>query len=221
MVYEWIIANKELIKIFYALAIVSICAVIVFKTDRLFRLSSHQGIRYFRNAFFFFGIGFIIRYFLGAISNYHLITTIIFEYFLIMAGFFLLYSLLWKRIEASGSDYQSSLFNSKIFIFYIMSLVIVLLDYLWGTYYLLFCSQIMLFSFASIISYSNYKKNRKRHKFLKSYFIAMVLSLSAWLLNALASLLLNWHQGVLIVIYLLNIIIFLLFLFGVIKVTAR
>ena len=221
MVYEWIIANKELIKIFYALAIVSICAVIVFKTDRLFRLSSHQGIRYFRNAFFFFGIGFIIRYFLGAISNYHLITTIIFEYFLIMAGFFLLYSLLWKRIEASGSDYQSSLFNSKIFIFYIMSLVIVLLDYLWGTYYLLFGSQIILFSFASIISYANYKKNGKRHKFLKFYFIAMMLSLVAWLLNAFASLLLNWHHGVLIVIYLLNIIIFLLFLFGVIKVTAR
>ncbi len=221
MVYEWIIANKELIKIFYALIIVFICAVIVLKTDRLFRLSSHKGIRYFRNAFFFFGIGFIIRYFFGVLPNYRFIITIIFEYFLIMAGFFLLYSLLWKKIEASGSDYYSSLFNAKIFIFYVMSFVIVLLDYLWGTYYLMFSSQIILFSLASIISYANYKKNGKRHKFLKFYFIAMMLSLVAWMLNALASLLLNWHQGILIVIYLLNIIIFLLFLFGVIKVTAK
>jgi len=138
-----------------------------------------------------------------------------------MAGFFLLYSLLWKKIEGPKSPYHSSLFNTKIFLFYVMSFVIVALDYLWQTNYLMFYSQIILFSLASIISYINYRKNGRHHKFLKFYFIAMMLSLTAWLLNALAVLLLNWNQGILIIIYLLNMIIFLLFLYGVIKVTKK
>lgn len=219
--YNFIIENKELIKIFYALIIVFICAVIVLKTDRLFRLSLHNGIRYLRNAFLFYGIGFIIRYFFWMFPNYHIITTFLFEFFLVMAGFFLLYSLLWKKIRVSERDSPSSLFNSKIFIFYIMAFVLVFLDYLWQMYYLMFCSQIVLFILASIISYINYKRNGKHHKFLKFYFIAMILSLFAWMLNALVPLLFGGHQGVMIIIYLLNLIIFLLFLFGVIKVTAR
>jgi hypothetical protein len=217
--YNLIIENKELIKIFYALIIILICTIIVIKIDKLFRLSLHQGIRYLRNAFFFYGIGFIIRYFFSVSSDYNFIATIIFKYFFVMAGFFLLYSLLWKKIEPSGDNYYSSFFNANIFIFYAMSFVIVFLDYLWKTSYLLFYSQIILFTFISIIAYINYRKNGRRHKFLKFYFIAMMLSLTVWLLNALGALLLNWNKGVSIIIYLLNMIIFLLFLYGVIKLT--
>ena len=223
---SFIIENKELFKIFYALIIGVICITIVIKTDRLFRLSLHQGIRYFRNAFFFYGLAFIIRYFGGApkiynyISvDYSLLIKIIFEYFLVMAGFFLLYSLLWKKIEGSGGDSFSSLFNARILIFYIMAAVIVFLDYIWGVYHFMFFSQMILFICASIISWENYKKNGKQHKFLKFYFIAMVLNFIAWSLNALAALYLNWNQKILINIYILNIIIFLLFLYGIIKVT--
>ena len=159
---DLIIENKELLKIFYALAIGFICAIIVLKTDRLFRLSFHQGIRYFRNAFLFYGLAFIIRYFIGVPSLYNYFATdisplieFVFEYFLIMAGFFLLYSLLWKKIEASGHHHTSSLFNVKIFMFYVMAFVIAILDYLWGTRSFMFFSQIVLFAFASGISYNN------------------------------------------------------------------
>ena len=218
-VYNWIVGNKELVKIFYALIIVFICTVIVIKTDRLFRISLHNGIRYFRNAFFFFGVGFMSRYFLKGFPDYY-VNKIIFEFFMIMAGCFLLYSLLWKRIESFEMDYSSSLFNPYILVFYLMSFIIVFADYLWLNYYGMFGSQIVLFGFASIISYINYQKNKSR-PFLKFYFIAMILSFTAWLLNAGASSLLNWNQGILIAIYFLNIIIFLVFLFGVMRVTAR
>lgn len=221
MFYNLIIQNKELIKIFYALIISIICLVIVLKTDRLFRLSLHTGIRYLRNAFLFFGLGFMTRYSSGYLPKYSIITTFLFEYFFIMAGFFLLYSLLWKKIEGPKSHYHSSLFNAKILLFYIMTFVIASLDYLWQTHYLMFYSQIILFTFTAVISGINYRKNGSRHRFLKFYFIAMVLSLVAWLLNALAALSLNWHPGILIIIYFLNIIIFLLFLYGVIKVTKK
>jgi len=226
--YTLIIENKEIIKIFYGLIIALICLVIVIKTNKLYRLSLHQGIRYFRNAFFFYGIAFIIRYIIGAISfygymplGYDFIIKILFEYFLVMAGFFLLYSLLWKKIETTKESYVSSLFNTKIAIFYLMALVIVFLDYLWQIHYFLFFSQIILFIFASALSYANYIENGKQHKFLKFYFVAMILSLAAWVLNSLAALYLNWHQWVLISVYLMNIIIFLLFLYGVVKVTKK
>lgn len=226
--FNWIIENKEIIKIFYGLIILLICIIIVFKTDKLFRLSLYQGIRYFRNAFFFYGIAFIIRYFLGISFFYDKgfvtpdIVKFFFEFFLIMAGFFLFYSLIWKKIGYSQQENSpSSLFNRNLFIFYIMTLIIVFLDYLWQTYFFMFLSQIMLFACLSVISFINYQKKGLKHKFLKFYFIAMVLSFIAWLLNAVLALYLNWNKGILINIYILNIIFFLLFLYGIINVTRR
>ena len=130
----------------------------------------------------------------------------------------MIYSLIWKKIESPKETYPSSLFNAKIAVFHIMTFILVFLDCLWHVYYLMFLSQIILFIFASIMSYSNYKK-RKQHKFPKFYFIAMLLSLTAWVLNALAPLCLNWNQGILMDVYIINTIIFLLILYGVVKVT--
>jgi len=224
LIYNLIVANKELLKIFYALAITTICLFIVIKTNRLFKISSHQGIRYLRNSFFFYGIAFIIRYFFGALhfnnnlSNiYNFLIKAFFEFFIVMAGFFLLYSLLWKKMELEANF--SSLLNPKIFIFYGMAFVIVFLDFIWNTGYFMFISQIVLFFFALTVSFVNYKINGKRHKFLKFYFMAMLLSFAAWILNALAALYFDWDKGIMMSIYGINTIFFLLFLYGVIKVT--
>lgn len=224
--YNWFIENKELLKILYALLIGLICFIIVIKTNKLFKISFHQGIRYFRNAFFFYGIAFIARYFLVALINYGIldqlyrsISIIFFEFFLIMGGFFLLYSLLWRNFEYSETSSSSSLFNSRISLFYIMAFILVFLDYIWGTLCFMFFSQILLFVFVSIIAFMNYKKNGKNHKFLKFYFLAMLLNLVAWSLNTLAALFLNYNQKIMINIYVINVIIFLLFLYGIIKFT--
>lgn len=226
--YNFIIENKELIKLIYGLIIGIICAVIVVKTHKLYHLSLHEGIRYFRNAFLFYGIAFIIRYIFSGIGffenidpNYYSVIRILFEFFLIMGGFFLLYSLLWKRLRNPSKDIFSSLLNANIIIFYIMAFSIALLDYLWGVYYFMFFSQIILFGFAAVISYVNYLKKGKKGKFLKFYFVAMILSLAAWLLNAITALYFNWNQGVLINVYILNIVIFLLFLYGVMRITKK
>ena len=48
---DWIVQNKSLIKIFYASIVILICAIITIKSDKLYKLSLYQGIRYFRNAF--------------------------------------------------------------------------------------------------------------------------------------------------------------------------
>ncbi len=221
--YSLILENKWVLEVVYAFVVSSICAIIVIKTDKFFRLSLHNGIRYFRNAFFFYGIAFIVRYIFGLLSDSGFesvyIVQIIFEYFLIMAGFFLLYSLVWRRFESGKDEYFTSLFNSKVAVFHVMAIVIALLDYAWQTYFFMFISQILLFSYATILSFINFRKRNNKHNFRKFYPLTMLLSLAAWTLNLLAPLYFNWNSGLLIDIGSINIVFFLLFLYGVIKVT--
>lgn len=214
--------NKEVAKLIYGIFIWLICLIIVLKTNKLFKLSHHQGIRYFRNAFFFYGIAFFIRYIIGSvflpdyISLNNLIIKLFFEFFVVMAGFFLIYSLIWKRFETPLG--QSSLFNLRILIFYLLTLLIIIFDFIWQSYYAMFISQIIIFILASGISFLNYANNGDHSSFLKFYFLAMLLSLFAWILNGLAGLYFNWSELILIEIYISNIIIFVLFLYGVLKI---
>ncbi|MGV8151814.1 MAG: hypothetical protein ACP5OG_01935 [Candidatus Nanoarchaeia archaeon] len=223
---QLIITNREILKMIYAGIIVLICFFIVLRTDRLFKLSLHQGIRYFRNAFFFFGIAFLIRYSVGngyllEINGvYNEIVRGLFEFFLISAGFALLYSLIWKKIETEKMS-VSSLFNPRFMIFYFMAFIISFLDIIWKGYYFMFASQIIIFITASVISLVNYKKSGNKHGFLGFYFIAMMLSLFAWIINAVIPIYFNWHAAGLIDVYLLNAAVFVLFLYGVFRVTKN
>jgi hypothetical protein len=221
--YSLIIENKSVLEIAYAFIISLICAIIVIKTDKFFKLSLHQGIRYFRNAFFFYGVAFIARYLFGILSDLNFksisVVQVIFEYFLVMAGFFLLYSLVWRKFESPKEEYFSSLLNAKVAVFHLMALIIAILDVLWMTYRFMFFSQIIIFSYASIIAYLNYRKDRKGHKFPKFYFLAMLLGLGFWILNFLAEKYFEWNHNILIDIGVMNSLFFLLFLYGVIKVT--
>lgn len=213
--------NRELFKVIYALFILLVCFFIVYKTNKLYKLSMHNGIRYFRNAFFFYGLGFVLRYFLGFFIAKELVIDVVFEFFLIMAGFFLLYSLIWKKFETKPGNMFSSLLNPRIIVFYILTIMVIILDAMWTTYYFMFVSQIIIFLFASGISLRNYIKDNNQHPFLKFYFIAMLISLIAWILNALAATFFSWNLLAMADIYLLNLIFFLLFAYGVVKVTKN
>ncbi len=218
-----IIQNRFILEAVYALIISAICAVIVLKTDKFFRLSLHTGIRFFRNAFLFFGVAFIARYVFGIFSDLAVENIFeiqfLFEYFLVMGGFFLLYSLIWKRFETSNERYFSSLINTKVAIFHVMAVIIALLDVVWMTYRFMFFSQMIVFFYAMTIAYSNFRKDKRKHKFPLFYLVAMFLGLVAWVLNFLAQAYFSWDKGLLVNIGLINILFFLLLLYGVIKVT--
>lgn len=218
--YSLILNNKIILEALYTLIIVAICMIISIKADRFYQISLHNGIRYFRNAFIFFGAGFLARYIFGLLSDLALnnlaIVKVAFEYLIIMAGFFLFYSLIWKKF-ASQKEY-SSLFNSKIIVFHFMALVLSIIDVVWETYNFMFFSQIIIFFYTTIISLTNLRNSEKR-KFLKSYFVGMLLVLSAWVLNFLAAEVFLWSPRILIGIGFINIAFFFLFLYGVIRNT--
>ena len=216
--YGLIAQNRELFRFFYSLIIGCICLIIVLKTHKLFKLSGHQGIRYFRNAFFFYGLAFASRYFLIFLASPFL--KISFEFFLIIGGFFLIYSLLWKKLDDKKTS-VSSLLNFKILIFYLFALIISVLDSLWQGFYFIFVSQIFVFFIASLISYNNFKKNKSKTNFLKFYFIAMVFSLIAWILNFIACYFFNWRLRWVVGVYVLNMFFFALFLYGVLKIIKK
>lgn len=225
--YSWVITNRELIKLLYGIVIGIICLIIVYKTHKIYHLSFHEGIRYFRNAFLFFALAFFIRYLLGGLISFNLVDSgffalinILFEFFIIMAGFFLLYSLIWKRIDSPKGNF-SSVANMRIFIFYTMAIIITLLDFTWNEYLFMFLSQIIIFVIAAIISFVNYTKNGRKRGFLKFYFAAMVLAFFAWILNAVAGVYFNWDKIFLVYVYILNIAIFLLFLIGITIITKK
>lgn len=217
--YSFILENKDLFKLIYSLIIILICAVIVLRTNKIFRLSSHPGIRYFRNAFLFYSIAFFSRYVLPIFTSEYQTTMFLFEFFIIMAGFFLLYSLIWKRFELKFPD--SSLFNRRIFVFYLMAFILVLLDIIWNSLYFLFFSQILIFFTASIISLINFKKKLSKHKFTGFYFFAMLLMLFAWIINLLLPSIFLWNNIALINVYIFNTIFFLVLLYGVVKITRN
>jgi hypothetical protein len=220
-----IIQNKEIFKVFYSLIIILISALIVLKAHSLYRLSLHNGLRYFRNAFFFFALAFASRYLLrllfdiNSLSHLTFISLYLFEFFLIVGGFFLIYSLLWKKFEPQGVF--SSLFSPIITVLYFIALIITTIDLIWDFYYLLFISQIIIFLYASIISYFNFRRDEGKHKFPRFYFLAMVLALVTWILNFLVATVFNWNLILTINVYIFNSLFFLLFLYGIIKVMRR
>jgi len=222
MVYEWILANKELLKIAYALIICFICAIIVLRTDRLFKLSDYQGLRYLRNTFVFYFLAFFFRFIIGKIENpipaygqlYFQFINFLFEFFVVMAGFFLFYSLIWKSVE-KGKNYHS-VFNLKIGLLLLISLAVAILDFKFSTYLFMYISQIIIFLIMGIISFKNYLDGKNVF-----YFFMIVMGFISWVLNAYAFFFLRETSAVQISAYVINMIFFLFFLYGTIRITRK
>jgi len=224
MIYDWILTNRESLKIIYALVVCFICVIIVLKTDRLFKLSDYQGLRFLRNSFFFYGLAFVFRFILGGTKlfpsfgdGYFMAIGVIFEFFVIVAGLFLFYSLTWKYFEKK-SVYHS-LLNIRAFVFYFLALLIIILNLFLHPPVLVHLSQIVLFFIMGIISLKNYLNENKKYRFLKNYFFAIILGLLFWVIDFVLRYFSGPNSTVQIVSYGINSVFFLVFLYGVIRIT--
>jgi len=148
---------------------------------------------------------------------YMVITWLLYEFFFVMAGFFLLYSLLWRRFGGKSS----SLFNGPIFILYSLALIIAILDFFWLGYDIMFFSQIIVFSFAGGIAFEKYGANIGGGGFLRLYLSVILLMLLTRIIHFFVSSFFEWNTFGIITVYSLEIFTFLLFLYGIIKVTRE
>lgn len=207
--------NKELLRVIYTLFIVSLCAIIVLKTDRIFKLSDYQGLRYFRNAFFFYGIGWIILGILMDIQvsfpvQYSLILQVLYSFTTLTGSLFLLYSLTWKYFEKEKS--HNSLFSPKSAVIYLLSLFLGIITLKRGVILEFF--QIIIFFILLMISLHNQIKSKT--KFTNYYVGGVLLSLFFWSLKAINRVI-NLDTLGDIIMYLLGSIFYIIFLVGILN----
>lgn len=215
------------IETIYTLLVIIPSLIIYYKTNKLYEFSKYRGIKYFSNAFLFLSIGFFIRYFIminNVLAGYqhqtiqaHSLLLIVMAFFLILPGMFLLYALIWKNFEKK--KYSKKPINIPVFFIYATSLILAITDYLMNSLILMYLSQILLFSVASIIAYKKYKKTKQY--FRQFYFISMTLFLIIMIVNFIAQYTINTYPIMRFYAYITTIIAVFIFLYTTNKLIKR
>jgi hypothetical protein len=171
------------------LLLVALPSIFIYQRARqLYSFSRYRGIRYFASAFLFLAIGFIFRYLVmlsrlsqgitQTIKDFGVLTLAM-EFFLVLPGLFLLYSMVWQRLEKD--KYSNSYYQAGI---YALAILLAAADTASGGFSFMYSSQIAAFVFASAIGFRRYK--RKKSNFMQLYSISMVLFLIVWVINMFA-----------------------------------
>jgi len=217
-------------EIIYSLVIIVCSLMIYFGTKELYELSSHKGIKYFRQAFLFFAIAYFFRSFIKFILVYFSvnrildisprifaplfsqITLFLFMYFSSMAIFYLLYSVMWKKWNGS---------SKKIYLFHLLAFIISASIILSRNALIYLGVNIFLFIIVLFVVYTSYQSTKKKSKEHKHdlYVIYLLLSFF-WILNIIDILIPEFLQIFQLFIYIASIIIFLMMLYKVLKKTG-
>ena len=208
-------------EIIYSFVIIACSLMIYFGTRELYRLSSHKGIKYFRQAFLFFALAYFFRSFIKIALFYFEIselrkilpifgniTLFIFMYFSSMAIFYLLYSVMWKK-------WKSKL---TVYFLHIISLAIALTTLLFQNPLIYFLINILLFSFISFTVFISFKQSKKKKS--PNLYIIYLMLLVFWIFNILDILIPNFLQAFQLFIYIISLGIFLLIFYKVIRKTG-
>jgi hypothetical protein len=162
-------------ELIYTFLVSILCFLIYYKTKDLYSLTKHQGIKYFRYTFLFFGLAYLTRFllFLFMISPlsfnncglprkmFGLLFIIILGYFSTIAIMNLSYSIIWKKIPKKGLFLFANIF--AIFISYI--------SFKTRSFEIILYIQLLLFIIALfIIIFLNYK-NKKVNNFFFIYIL--------------------------------------------------
>ena len=210
-------------EIIYAFVIILCSLMIYFGTRELYKLSGHKGIKYFRLGFLFFAIAYFFRSFIKIILFnfdkqeiraiapilFGSATLFIFIYFSVMAVFYLLSSVIWKKLDKK---------SDKIWIFHLTALIISWTLVKSGNslvWYLLL--NILLFGCIIFMVYKASHQSKKKGFNLYAIYILLFIF---WILNILDILVPSFFQGFQLLIYIASIGVFLMIVYKVIKKTG-
>lgn len=194
-------------EIVYAAAIITICAVIYAKTKDLYRLSGHEGIRHFREAFLFFALAYLFRlipvlfrlaevrlpgYRIGFVAGYAL-----FGYASSMAVISIARSITWKRLRKGLA--------SKDATYHAIAALIGAMVLASGSTTVLFLTQSALIIGAAILA-----AGTKQRKGLMHYAYPSLLLF--WMLNIAIIMTPLFQQGLRSALYAASLAIFIIIL---------
>ena len=208
-------------EIIYSFAIIVCSLIIYFGTRELYKLSSHKGIKYFRQSFLFFALAYFFRSFIKLVLFYFdagEIRTLIpifgnmalfvFIYFSSMAMFYLLYSVIWKKW---GS-------KSIVYLFHLAAFIITMIILLFRNPFIYLLINLLFFVFIAFVFYKSYKQSKKNKS--NNIYLIYLLLFVFWILNILDILIPSFLKSFQLFIYLASLGIFLLIFYKVIKKTG-
>ena len=213
-------------EIIYSYIIIICSLIIYFGTKKIYDLSSHGGIKYFRQTFLLISIGFFSRTFIKFLIFYlefdnffdiargrlfrivGNISQFIFIYISIITILYLSYSIIWKKWK----DKKGIIIGFHIFTLIISSLSLYIENI--APYVI---SQIITLSFLLYCIYSSHKKREKKNRKKKSTISYLIYFLIAgfWLLNSFEVIIPNLFNNTKIIIYLSSITLFMIMLYKV------
>ncbi len=181
-VFEPFILISEMV---FCIIAVIFCSLIYFKTKDIYDLTKYQGIRYFRGAFLFFGISYVISFILGllffssATLDYHIPREfiapflVVISYISTMAILYLIFSSIWKR------------FNNKhmLILGHVVAISLAVIAFITRSHIIIFVVQLLLLIVAVLLILFSNKKNDTKHKSLSQMKLLYLLVAVLWILN--------------------------------------
>ncbi len=233
------LTNELYLSIFNLLIVTILAFLISLKVDRLYQFSNHKGIRLFRHAFLFFSVAFFtqaiiliagiwivppisksslsplaIRLFIGVLH-------MIFAYTITLSGFYIVYSLIWKKVNSSSK------FVTKIKILSIhliaFAIAIIYIFFPGISVHFLFIPQLCVLSYGIYVCYNKYQNIRKHNRqgFLQLYLITLILMFIGWFFNYITGFVRSIYKLFPLYTQILTLGIFVIFIYGVMKITKR
>jgi hypothetical protein len=185
----------------------------------MYELSSHKGIKYFRQAFLFFGIAFFFRYFVMFLLMFFNIprafefsprfigtlTLFIFLYASSMAIFYLLYSVIWKKFNLN---------QKGIYAFHFLAFLISVISISTQNVGVLLSLQFGLFLSVAILSFIFHKYSKNKKPQLRLIYLLLFLF---WIFNIIGILVPDFFALFNIVVYLISLGLFLFITYKVLR----
>lgn len=201
----------------YTAIIVFLCFLIYYKTKEIYDLTKHKGIHYFRNTFLFFGLAYISRFILHLllIANATLdiylprrflmpIMMVPVGYLSTMALFYLMYSLVWRKISNKHFIIFSNLF----------AVLFSIVAFVSKSPYIISILQLILLVFTIIISFTIFKK-KKRVSQTRILYLLVILF---WIINLIVLSPKRFFLfDVKILFQILSVVIFILIYYKIVK----
>ena len=208
------------LEIAYAAVIIIACAIILFRTRRLYDVSKHKGIRHFSMAFFFFGLSYLFRFvpLLLRSADIHLgqgrlffeAGIVLFGYTSSMAILSMLRSVTWKRLERG--------ILARSWPYHALAIVLSGLAVLLHSMTVLLLGEVLLLILLIVLSFLFHRQERHKRS-SATYYTYLLLSLF-WTLNILIIVIPPFLPLPKVMLYILSTGLFLIILYRVLRLTT-